>query len=208
MPSVPPKRMLAMASPLARLPRMSRGSRVRTTTSSVQLAKGAGSSAHYASEKLVGTAVSRLLLSGETRAVIDVTGLGFDADAAARVGLAAALRAWRHDRYRTTLKDKQKPSLQEVIVVGGGEGAAELYANRWAPVYEGVSLARELVTEPANIIYPETFVERVRASVNGSGLEVEVLDRAAMEKLGMGALLGVAQPFPPCSGPSCVKAGC
>lgn len=49
------------------------------------------------------------------------------------------------------------------------------------------------VTEPANIIYPESFVERVRASIKGSGLEVEVLDRAAMEKLGMGALLGVAQ---------------
>jgi leucyl aminopeptidase len=154
---------------------------------------GAGSSAAEASEKLGGTAVGRLLLSGETRAVIDVTGLGFDADAAARVGLAAALRAWRHDRYRTTLKDKQKASLQEVIVVGGGQGAAERYANRWAPVYEGVSLARELVTEPANIIYPETFVERVRASVEGSGLEVEVLDRSAMEELGMGALLGVAQ---------------
>ena len=58
---------------------------------------------------------------------------------------------------------------------------------------EGVALTRELVTEPANIIYPESFVERVRASLDGSGVGVEVLDRAAMEKLGMGALLGVAQ---------------
>src|SRR6185437_14081444 len=63
----------------------------------------------------------------------------------------------------------------------------------WAPVVEGVSLTRELVTEPANIIYPEAFVERARAGLKGSGVEVEVLDRAAMEKLGMGALLGVAQ---------------
>ena len=54
-------------------------------------------------------------------------------------------------------------------------------------------LTRELVTEPANIIYPETFVQRVRASLDGSGVEVEMLDRAQMEKLGMGALLGVAQ---------------
>src|SRR6185437_1388807 len=52
---------------------------------------------------------------------------------------------------------------------------------------------RELVTEPANIIYPETFVERVRKSLEGSGIEINVLDRAEMEKLGMGALLGVAQ---------------
>ena len=56
------------------------------------------------------------------------------------------------------------------------------YEQRWAPVVEGVSLTRELVTEPANIIYPESFVERVRASVEGLGLEIEVLDRAAMDQ--------------------------
>jgi leucyl aminopeptidase len=159
----------------------------------VVIGTGAGSSPHEAAEKLGGTAVARLQSSGERRAVIDVSGLEFDADSAARVGLAANLRAWRYDRYRTKLKDKQKPTLEEVIIVGGGEGAARRYADRWAPVYEGVSLTRELVTEPANIIYPESFVERVRESVEGSGLEVEVLDRKAMEKLGMGALLGVAQ---------------
>ena len=154
---------------------------------------GSGSSPREAAEKLGGTAVAKLLTSGEKRAVIDVSGLGFDADSAARVALAAALRAWRYDRYRTTLKDKQKPTLGEVIIVGSGEGAERRYFDRWAPVFEGISLTRELVTEPANIIYPETFVERVRASTEGTGLEIEVLDRAAMEKLGMGALLGVAQ---------------
>ena len=154
---------------------------------------GSGSAPREAAEKLGGTAVAKLLTSGEKRAVIDVSGLGFDADSAARVALAAALRAWRYDRYRTTLKDKQKPTLGEVIIVGGGEGAERRYFDRWAPVFEGISLTRELVTEPANIIYPETFVERVRASTEGTGLEIEVLDRAAMEKLGMGALLGVAQ---------------
>jgi leucyl aminopeptidase len=154
---------------------------------------GGGSSPKEAAEKLGGAAVSRLLTSGETKAVIDVSGLGFDADAAARTGLAVALRGWRYDRYRTKLKDKQKPTLSEVVIVGGGDGAAQRYEQRWAPVFEGVSLTRELVTEPANIIYPETFVERVRASLEGTGIEVEVLDRAAMEKLGMGALLGVAQ---------------
>ena len=154
---------------------------------------GTGTAPNEAAEKLGGTAISRLLVSGETKAVIDITGLGFDADGAARTGLAAALRSWRYDQYRTTLKDKQKPTLTEVTIVGGGEGAEQRYLKRWAPVYEGVSLTRELVTEPANIIYPETFVERVRASLEGSGVEIEVLDRAAMEKLGMGALLGVAQ---------------
>lgn len=144
-------------------------------------------------EKLGGTAVAQLLTSGEKVAVIDIGALGLDADGAARVGLGAALRSWRYDRYRTRLKDKQKPSLAEILITGAPAGAQDRYDQRWAPVYEGVALTRELVTEPANIIYPESFVERVTGSVKGSGLEVEVLTRAQMEELGMGALLGVAQ---------------
>ncbi len=154
---------------------------------------GANAKAGDAAEKLGGSVVARLLTSGETKAVIDLSGMNFDADAAARVGLGAALRAWRHDRYRTKLKDKQKPTLNEITIVGGGAGVEQRFTERWAPVYAGVSLARELVTEPANIIYPESFVERVTTALEGSGVEIEVLDRAAMEKLGMGALLGVAQ---------------
>src|SRR5690606_9948992 len=56
-----------------------------------------------------------------------------------------------------------------------------------------VSLTRELVTEPPNIIYPESFVERVAKSVKGLGLEIETYGREEMAKMGMGALLGVAQ---------------
>jgi leucyl aminopeptidase len=154
---------------------------------------GPASTTGDSAEKLGGTAAGKLQTSGDKTAVIDLTGLGYDADAAARVGLGAALRSWRYDRYRTKLKDNQKPTLDEVVIVGADAGAAQRYEWRWAPVVEGVSLTRELVTEPANIIYPESFVERVRASVEGAGLEIEVLDRDAMEKLGMGALLGVAQ---------------
>src|SRR4051812_27135645 len=72
---------------------------------------GAGAATHEAAEKLGGTAAARLQTSGETKAVIDVGRLGFDADTAARLGLATALRSWRYDRYRTKLKDKQKPTL-------------------------------------------------------------------------------------------------
>lgn len=159
----------------------------------VVVGTGSGTFSGDAAEKLGGAAVSHLQTSGEKVAVIDLGGLRLDADTSARVGLGAVLRSWRYDRYRTKLKDNQKPTLQEIVIVGGDAGASKRYDERWAAVAEGVSLTRELVTEPANIIYPETFVERVRSSIKGSGLEVEVLDRAAMEKLGMGALLGVAQ---------------
>ena len=154
---------------------------------------GDGTSASEAAEKLGGALVGRLLTSGETQAVIDLTGLNYDADAAARLALAASLRAWRYDRYRTKLKDKQKPTLTKLTIVGAQADAASRWEQRWQPVYDGVAFTRELVTEPANIIYPETFVERVKGAVKGTGLEIEVLDGDAMQKLGMGALLGVAQ---------------
>ena len=98
------------------------------------LVVGVGSNGDQAAEKLDGTAVARLVTSGEKKAVIDVS--GYDADKAARVALAAALRSWRHDRYRTKLKENQKPTLEEVVIVGGGQCAEQRYTSRWAPVVE------------------------------------------------------------------------
>jgi leucyl aminopeptidase len=146
-----------------------------------------------AAERLGGTAVGRLLTSGERSLVVDLSGSRFDAEAAARLALGAASRAWRYDRYRTNLKEKQKPTVEEVVIVGAAAGAEQRWTERYAAVLEGIKLTRELVTEPANIIYAETFVERVRKAAEGSGLVVDALGQAEMEKLGMGALLGVNQ---------------
>jgi len=143
-------------------------------------------------EKLGGTATAKLLISGERAAVIDLGHTFFDADGAARVALGALLRSWRHDRYRTRLKDKQKPTLATITIVGAPDGAEALWTERYAPLAEGVALTRELVAEPANILYPESFVERVRP-LTKLGIELSVLDEADMAKLGMGALLGVSQ---------------
>ena len=145
-----------------------------------------------AAERLGGTVSARLLTSGEREAVIDLTGVSFDADQAARVALGALLRAWRIDRYRTRLKDKQKPTLTAITIVGAPDGAEARWTSRYAPLADGVALTRELVAEPANIIYPVSFVERVRHLAD-LGIEMRVLDGAEMAKLGMGALLGVAQ---------------
>jgi leucyl aminopeptidase len=154
-----------------------------------------GTGADLAAEKAGGALVAKLLTSGETGLVIDLTGVdaGQRADIAARIAQAAMLRSWRFDLYRTKLPEKQKPTLAAVeIVVGNALAAAE---TAWAPlkaVAEGVAFTRMLVTEPANILYPESFVERCRELAD-LGVEIEVLDEAAMRKLGMGALLGVAQ---------------
>ena len=65
------------------------------------------------------------------------------------------------------------------------------YDNAMA-LLKGSFLARDLITEPANKLYPAEFAARCEA-LSALGLEVEVLDEKAMCKLGMGALLGVGQ---------------
>ena len=126
---------------------------------------GDGSSPADSAEKLGGTAIARLLTSGETHVVIDLSGADYDADAAARVALAASLRGWRYDVYRTRMKDKQKPTVKDVTIVGANGDAAGRWEQRWKPVYEGAIVTRELVTEPAGITAVPTFT----TGKNGAG---------------------------------------
>ncbi|MFK4872436.1 leucyl aminopeptidase [Novosphingobium sp. ZW T3_23] len=143
-------------------------------------------------ERAGAAVVGKYLTSGETAVTLDLTGAGLSADEAAGVLLGAVLRAWRLDTYRTKLAEDAKPSLVDIAVVGAPEGTEAVWGVEQA-IVEGVSFTRELVTEPANIIYPESFVARVEAKVAGSGLKVRVLDEKEMAELGMGSLLGVAQ---------------
>jgi len=148
---------------------------------------GAGTGDDF--EKAGGALAARLLTSGETRLVIDAAGR--DAESVARLATSAVLRSWRFDKYRTKLAAKQKPSLETIAIVTDAPGAQAAW-SRASAVVEGVSLTRELVSEPANIIYPASFVERCRRLAE-HGIEIEILDDDAMRELGMGALLGVGQ---------------
>ncbi|MDE0947110.1 MAG: hypothetical protein OSA39_09765, partial [Sphingobium sp.] len=149
---------------------------------------GTGSGSDADMERAGGALAAKLLSSGATHVAVecigDVTGEG-----AARLGFGALLRSWRIDTYRTKMPEKAKPTLETVTIVSTDAGAAW---DRWAAVAAGVAFTRELVSEPANILYPESFVERCRHLAD-LGIKISVLDRAAMEELGMGSLLGVAQ---------------
>ncbi len=143
-------------------------------------------------EKAGAGLTAKFITSGEGAIAIDFADSGLDAEGAAAVLMGARLRAWRIDTYRTRLKDEQKPTLKEVVAVNAPEGSEAAWDDA-AAVALGVEFTRELVSEPGNIIYPESFVARCKARLEGTGVEITVLDVAEMEKLGMGALLGVGQ---------------
>ncbi len=154
---------------------------------------GIGAGAEGDWTKAGGALVARLLTSGATEATVDLGALASapTASAIARFAAAATQRAWRHDVYRTKLPDTARPTLKAVAIAGAPSGIDAAWAPQEA-VSKGLALTRTLVAEPANIIYPESFVERVRAETEGLGLDITVLDEAAMQELGMGSLLAVS----------------
>ena len=112
---------------------------------------------------------------------------------AAAIAAGARLRAYRFDRYKTKKKDGDNGALraQLSLAVEDVAGARKAFAGS-AHIVDGIVLARELVNEPPNVLYPEEFACRA-ARLRKLGVIVEILDTKAMAKLGMGALLGVAQ---------------
>ncbi|MCC7284229.1 MAG: leucyl aminopeptidase, partial [Acetobacteraceae bacterium] len=111
---------------------------------------------------------------------------------AARVAFGAALRSYRFDRYRTREKPEDKPKLAALSVLADDPAAAGAAYQPLAAVARGVFLARDLTSEPANVLNPAVFASRCEALAK-LGLGVEVLGTKEMKKLGFGALLGVAQ---------------
>ncbi len=104
----------------------------------------------------------------------------------------AMLRSYRFDKYRTKEPDGKKPTLQSVAFHVVNAQTAQVQFERREKVASGVFFTRDLVSEPANILNPESFADEIKG-LSALGVDVEVLGEAEMAKLGMNALLGVGQ---------------
>jgi leucyl aminopeptidase len=111
----------------------------------------------------------------------------------AELALGVRLRAYTFDRYKTKRKEgDDRADNVEVDLACANSGAAEKAWAHKVAIADGVVLARDLINEPANILYPAELARRASA-LSKLGVAVEVFDVADMRKLGMGALLGVGQ---------------
>ena len=134
-------------------------------------------------------AYKALKLSGAT-----TLELRFDAapELLAQAAFGVRLASYRFDKYLTKEKPEKKPSIATVAVAAPDVDAAVAAFGPLAALAEGVAFTRDLVSEPANILYPDEFAQRVKA-LERLDLQVEILDEPAMAALGMGSLLGVGQ---------------
>ncbi|MDQ8029529.1 MAG: leucyl aminopeptidase [Brevundimonas sp.] len=142
-------------------------------------------------EAAAGAAYHAVKMSGATVLTIDAGHL--TVDQAARAAFAARLASYRFLKYRTTLKAEKTPSIETIRIVAGDPKAAEqAYGASFAAVAEAVEFSRDLVAEPANVLYPAEYAKRVKG-LEKLGLEVEILGEKELEKLGFRTLLAVGQ---------------
>ncbi|MCL4713277.1 MAG: leucyl aminopeptidase [Hyphomonadaceae bacterium] len=138
-----------------------------------------------------GAVAGRALAAEPGRLTVAASGLGGDAVAAFATGLG--IGEYRSDLYHT--RDRQTREHGPVaIVTDEPQQASALFAGRGRALIEAMAWTRDISNEPANAVYPETFVARARGAFRGvQGVAIQVLDPPAMERLGMGAILGVGR---------------
>jgi leucyl aminopeptidase len=113
------------------------------------------------------------------------------ASMAKHVADGLTLAAFSEGRYKTG--EPVTGRLEAItLVTPKGQDVREA-AERGRLIADCCNRARALADEPGNRLPPRVFAERAVAALDGSGIVTEVLDEKALEKLGMGLLLGVGQ---------------
>jgi len=147
-------------------------------------------------ENLGGAAIPRLYALHTVSATFALEGIRElkikPAEAAARIAHGANLRSYRFDKYFTKTPEDEKPKLKSVTVATTNAKAASAAYAPLNKIADAVFFTRDLVSEPANVIYPESLAKKC-LELKALGVGVKVLGVAEMKKLGMGALLGVGQ---------------
>lgn len=144
--------------------------------------------------KFGGMAASKLKAGAAAMTIMaELTTGAMTSEQAVAIATGLRLRAYKFDRYKTRKKDGEEGTLRADVSLAVGDVAAAKKAFASADaVVDGVIIARDLVNEPPNVLFPEEFARRA-SQLKKLGVKIEVLDVKAMQKLGMGALLGVGQ---------------
>ncbi|MDS7596678.1 leucyl aminopeptidase [Agrobacterium tumefaciens] len=141
-----------------------------------------------------GTAAANFRKAEKVAIFLDAPGVEVIGQAAADFALGLLLRAYSFDAYKTKKKsdDEKAPKKVEVVIVTAAREDAEKAFEASQAIAGGVILARDLVNLPPNALGPVEFAEKAE-ELQKLGVEVEILGEKELKKLGMNALLGVAQ---------------
>jgi leucyl aminopeptidase len=140
-------------------------------------------------------AAQRARDAGCGRAAFGAVEGGLDPGEAARACVEGALLGlYRFTVHKTEPRtDRRELRGLTLLVDHGDRSAVQAGALRGEIIAESVNQVRDLGNQPSNVATPTHIAERARKLAREHGLTCEVIDRKGMERLGMGALLGVAR---------------
>lgn len=116
---------------------------------------------------------------------------GFSDAVVVQMALGARLGGYRYDRFQ---RDANSPPHQPLTIVGASEAAMAQFDTRASHLADAVRMTRDLINEPANLLYPESFVARVGAQFRGvDGVSMRIIEPEEMARLGMGSILSVGK---------------
>ena len=98
------------------------------------------------------------------------------------------LKSYEFNIYKSK-KDKKSISIN---VIGSKNKVSTQSQLKFKALEEGTFFARDLVSEPGNILHPDEYAKRIN-SLKKFGLKINIYDEKKLKKLGMNALLGVGQ---------------
>lgn len=146
----------------------------------------------------MGTVAKRVTQAGACSFTTAVIGDGLDGVTAAQLAQAmvegAICGAYRFTEYRS--EDRKKKGLAAITIVeprADRRRALEIGAARGRASGEATAYVRDLCNHPANVMTPTRIAQEARAVARERGVRLRILERRDMERLGMGALLGVAR---------------
>lgn len=144
-------------------------------------------------EDIAGTVIASVLSTPDTQISFHIDGHGLDEkEVAAHLGFGALLRTYRFDKYKTKEKPEDKSALKKISILTSAEKEAAAHYADLEKVAEGIFFTRDVVSEPPNVLYPESYAKRIK-ELESLGLKVEILDEKKMKSLGMEAILSVGQ---------------
>jgi len=157
------------------------GSRDELTT---EIIRGSFGKAIKKSIELKAKKIALNMISNEKLSVEDITksmveGIGFG--------------EYKFDKYKTEANENSEIEVSIFTDENGKQNSIDEYIDEALILVETTKFARDLVNEPANVLYPETLAEKVIDSGNKYGFEVEVFDEKKINELGMESFLSVAK---------------
>jgi leucyl aminopeptidase len=96
------------------------------------------------------------------------------------------LKSYEFNKYKT----KKETRLISINVLGNKKKSSIQNQLKFKALEEGIFYARDLVSEPGNILHPDEYAKRLN-SLKKDGLKINIYDEKKLKKLGMNALLGV-----------------